>query len=91
MRLRPGDDPPAPQGCTPSMATFHVGERVLIPATGEIGIVTVMHAGSVPRKYTVRIDPPSWSGGAIYTRPRRCAAMWDAASKRGEGHHVALP
>ena len=51
------------------MATFRVGERILITATGESGVVTVVHAGSEPRKYTMRVDPPSWSGGAIHTRP----------------------
>ena len=44
------------------MATFRVGERVLIPATGETGVITVEHAGSEPRKYTVRPDSPLAAG-----------------------------
>ena len=44
------------------MARFRVGERVVIPATGEAGVITVDHAGSEPRKYTVQLDAPFAAG-----------------------------
>ena len=51
------------------MARFRVGERVVIPATGEAGVIIVEHAGSHPRKYTVRIDPPPVAGARSFLRP----------------------
>ena len=51
------------------MARFRIGERVVIPATGEAGVITVVHADSRPRKYTVRIDPPPTAGARAFLRP----------------------
>jgi hypothetical protein len=48
---------------------FRVGERVVIPATGEAGVIIVEHAGSRPRKYTVRIDTPLTTGARSFLRP----------------------
>jgi hypothetical protein len=54
---------------TPDMARFRVGERVAIPATGEAGVITIEHAGSQPRKYTVRVDDPAAAGVRSFLRP----------------------
>ena len=51
------------------MTRFRVGERVVIPATGEAGVVIVEHAGSRPRKYTVRIDTPPTAAVRAFLRP----------------------
>ena len=41
----------------------------MIPATGEAGVIAVEHAGSRPRKYTVRIDPPPTAVALPILRP----------------------
>jgi hypothetical protein len=60
--------PPAP-GYTPRVARFRVGERVVVTATGETGVIIVEHADSRPRKYTVRIDDPLAAGARSFLRP----------------------
>ena len=56
-------------GRGPGVARVRVGERVVIPATGEAGIVIIEHVGSRPRKYTVRIDPPLSAAVRAFLRP----------------------